>query len=649
VIKKRSVINEMRRARKEYIIIPNRGWIFFCLLLFLIKFLTAQNYQGVVWPEAVEAIVIEEEIIFEVEDINKAKYKYRRLAQVMTEAGQDYGEIQLSENSLVEIKKLEIKIFDLNGKELKKSRKDDIIEANISPDALLYNDTRYTYLKIVWPRMPYLVEMTFELEYKSLYIWPNWYPQDNVPVLKSAYTLILKSPVQYKTYPINLDLQPRISGNVHTWLITDIPPRIIESYMPPENRRQMALLFSARTFEYGDYTGSYDSWTSYAQWYNNLLEDRYTLTPEFRKEIKQRVANADSDIEKIRRLYRFLQENTRYVAIHLGIGGIQPHSAESVCTNKYGDCKDLTTLMVAMLREIGFEAYPVLVKTRDGGVVYPDFPSDQFNHVIAFVPLREDSLWIECTADNLALGELPPNDEGCHVLIIKPEGGDLVPTPESTADHNRMISRIEGDLLGNGALMFEGSLSCEGNIAFSRRHNIIGKPYEKQLEYLRDRLIGNYNPQIHLESADFQNVQDNVELPLKGHFKGKISRFGLCSGKRIFFNPALVHRETAGDIPPESERHFPVYYRYPYTFIDSVIIKLPGNYQLEAAPEVIEMNTDFGHYSSSYSLSDNVLKFERRMRINQTLIQPEVYETYLSFMRRAVKNDNSKFVLSRED
>ncbi|UCF63690.1 MAG: DUF3857 and transglutaminase domain-containing protein [bacterium] len=626
---------------------PNRFWLFCCLTLFLVKYATAQNYHGIVWPEEVDAVVIEEEIIFEVEDINKAKYKVRRLVQVMNEAGSDYGEIQLSENSFIEIKNFGIKIFDLNGKELKKSRKDDILEANISPDALLYNDTRYKYLKMVWPRTPYLIEIAYELEFKSLYIWPDWYPQEDVPVLKSSYTLNLKYPVQFKTYPIGIEVKPRISGNVHVWVMTDIPPRIIESFMPPEHQIQKALLFSARTFEYGDYPGSYDSWTSYAQWYNNLLEDRYNLTPDFRLELEQRIADADSDYEKIRRLYRCLQENTRYVAIHLGIGGFQPHSAESVCANKYGDCKDLTTLMVAMVREIGLEAYPVLVKTRNGGIVYPDFPSDQFNHVIAFVLIGKDSLWIECTADNLALGELPPNDEGCQVLIIKPEGGELVRTPQSTAIQNQMMTRIEGELLNDGALIFQGSLVCEGNIAYTRRHNLIGESNEKRVEYLTDRLIGNYNPQVNLEFVEFQNVEENVELPLQGHFKGKINKFGIRSGKRIFFNPAMVHRETAGDIPLESERNFPIYCDFPFTFLDSLIIILPAGFQLEAAPDVLDLKTNFGHYVSSYTITNNILKFKRMMRIEQKLIEPEAYEEYLSFIRRAVKNDNSKFVLSR--
>ena len=620
-------------------------WVF----LVPVHLIIAQPIQGVEWPEPVDAIVLEEEIVFEVQTLNKAVLRVHRLAQVMNEAGRGHGTIKLYENQNCDIKSIKGKIYDVTGKELKKANKDDIFETSLSPGATLYSDTRYKYLELSWPRYPYIVELSYELEFKSLYVWPDWYPQENVPVLKSSYTIILNYPVAYKTYPIGLEIQPRIAGNVHTWEWVDIPPRERESYMPPESRIQKALLFSAREFKYGDYMGSYDSWSGYARWYSNLLKGCYELTPEFKNEIFQLVADADSDLEKLRRLYRCLQDNTRYVAIHLGIGGIQPHTAESVCRNKYGDCKDLSTLMVAMVREMGLEAHPVLVLTRDEGVVYPDFPSDQFNHVIALVPLKSDSLWIECTADNLALGELPPNDEGCNVLIINPAGGKMVRTPQSSAEDNQMRSIIDGELLSDGTLLFQGSIVSIGNNSISHRYRLIGESPDKQLDWLRNSILGRFTPQVKLEAGNFQNVEDNVELPLESHFEGKIFKFGLTSGKRIFFNPAIMHRETAGDIPEESERKFPISYRFPFTYIDSLTIKLPSSFELEAAPQLQELETSFGRYRSSYSLAENKLSYVRLMQINYKLIQPEDYEEYLLFIRTAVKNDNSKFVLRRKN
>jgi transglutaminase-like putative cysteine protease len=621
----------------------------FWILLVDVNLLYSQPIRGVYFPEDVNAIIIEEKNVFEVHSLNKAIFKVRILTQVNNEGGREYGEIKLLDNQNLDIKHIGGKIFNVNGKELKKARKDDIKETSLSGYTTLYSDTRYKYLELSWPRYPYIVELTYEIELKSLYWWPSWYPQENVPVLKSSYTIILNNPVAYKTYPIGLEIQPRIRENVHSWELTDIPPRKRESYMPPESRIQKAILFSAKTFKYGEYVGSYDSWGGYARWYSNLLKGCYELTDEFKNEIHQLVADAKSETEKLRRLYRCLQDNTRYVAIHLGIGGIQPHSAESVCKNKYGDCKDLSTLMIAMTREVGMEAHPALVLTRDEGIVYPGFPSDQFNHVIACVPLDRDSIWIECTADNLALGELTPNTEGCNVLFIKSPGGKMVQTPQSSAEDNQMRSIINSELLSDGTLLFQGSFVSTGNKSISHRTNLIGESPDKQLDWLRNRILGRFTPQVKLESGDFQNLKDHVELPLESNFKGKIYKFGLTSGKRIFFNPALMHREMAKDIPEESERKFPIYYSYPFTNIDSLTIKLPSDYEMEAAPQIQDLEMSFGHYRLSYALIDNRLIYERSIQIDNKLIQPEDYEEYLSFIRTAVKMDNSKFVLRRKN
>lgn len=92
------------------------------------------------------------------------------------------------------------------------------------------------------------------------------------------------------------------------------------------------------------------------------------------------ISESMNDREKIQRLYSFLQNHTRYVAIELGLSNWQPQSAQSVFDNHYGDCKDLTTLMVAMLREVGVKAYPASILTRDHGLLIKEFPANQFNH-----------------------------------------------------------------------------------------------------------------------------------------------------------------------------------------------------------------------------------------------------------------------------
>ena len=212
-----------------------------------------------------------------------------------------------------------------------------------------------------------------------------------------------------------------------------------------------------------------------------------------------------------------------------------------------------------------------------------------------------------------------------------------------------MRSYIDSELLSDGTLFYQWSFFSTGNNSISHRFSLIGESPDKQLDWLRDRILGRFTPQVKLESGIFQNLEESVELPLESHFNGKIHKFGLASGKRIFFNPAIIHRETAGDIPDESERKYPINYYYPFTYTDSITIKLPSSFELEAAPQKQDLETHFGRYRLFFSVVENHLTYVRLMQINHKLIQPQDYEEYLSFIRTAVKSDNSKFVLRRKN
>ena len=596
------------------------------------------------WPEAVDAVVVRDENEFVVRGQNKATYRKHRVVKIYNEAGKKYGRVTILENEYLKCTHIAGKVLDADGNLIRKLDKGKIRKNSYVPGFTLYQDTKYRAFELEARTFPYLVEYTYEQECNSLFFWPSWHPQADVPVLNATYTLIGHDKIDYRTHAIGLAESPtRETSSERTWQLERIKPSVQERSMPPEDRIQMGLFFAPAKFQIGKSPGSFASWDAVAMWYKALAKGRYDLPQSAVQKVQKLVSKASSDRQKVEILYRYLQDQTRYVAIELGIGAWQPYSAEWVLKNKYGDCKDLSTFMIAMLKACGISAYPTLIGTRDRGVLIREFPSSQFNHCIAFVPLKRDTLWLECTADLIAAGHLPAMDEGCDVLVVKEDAGEIIRTPQSTSRDNRQISAITGRLTSLGTFTFSGELSGTGHVATKLRHNLHGNKAEGRKRYLSGQL-GKYLPVLDLATYEIDHLNEDFDQPLEVRLSGTSGKFGTRSAKRLFVNPNIVNRATPRDVPREKERQFSVYHSYPYTHIDSLSIDIPEGYALETAPETKEITMPFGSFKTTYRFSDGALHHTRTFALTEKQIPLSQYETYVAFMQEIVKADQTPYV-----
>src|SRR6202451_994022 len=130
------------------------------------------------------------------------------------------------------------------------------------------------------------------------------------------------------------------------------------------------------------------SWNDIGIWYASLTNASRVASPELQQKVSQLTAGISDPFQKMQVLANYVQQQIRYAAIEIGIGGYQPHPAADVFTHQYGDCKDKATLLGSMLKQIGIESYYVLIHTNRG-FVQPGFPSTDFNHAIIAIHLPD--------------------------------------------------------------------------------------------------------------------------------------------------------------------------------------------------------------------------------------------------------------------
>ena len=206
------------------------------------------------------------------------------------------------------------------------------------------------------------------------------------------------------------------------------------------------------------------SWEEFLAWSRRMTDRAMTLDPDAQRFTDTLLQGARSEREKVRRIYNFLND-LRYVTIPLGAAAFRPRSASAVIRDRSGDCKDKASALAAMCARAGIRVERVLVQR--GGTIDPDFPSWQFNHMLAYVPSLD--LWLDATDGLTAFGDLPPGDHGTLGLSLDAPGIRFrtVKTARSAGLLKRTIRR-------NGSSLEIGT-HCTGlfDYAFRRRRNTL--------------------------------------------------------------------------------------------------------------------------------------------------------------------------------
>lgn len=630
----------------------NKIFIFFILLLCF----TGPSYPQIITTDVImdsltdnaNALILDDINICTIKARDSAEFYKKRRILIKNRSGEKYCSLWLQESDFIEVKDIKAVITDTSGRKLKELHKNEIKESTISPDHILYVKNKNKHFEMVYHSYPYVFEYSYALELSSLFFWPSWYPQSDIPVLFSSYKLIIQYPTSYNTHNIGMEIFPlktvERGDSVHYWEIKNVHPRISEDFLPPENELQIALFFAPENFRLGKISGSFANWDVMANWYRRMAEGSYQLSPEAQYEVQELIKGIDNKYEKVRVIYKYLQEKTRYAAIYLDIGGWKPNSAISVHKNRYGDCKDLTTYMVAMLTEAGIQAYPALAKTRDRGTVIKDFPSNQFNHCIAFVPFDQDTLWLECTADFLDIKDVPYTIEGIDALVIKDDAGEMIRTPVAPSNKNRWNSTSIAELNSSGNLKIKGCVKTTGKQKrYFKTLFEYAKNDEKKVQL--QKIFGDHIPGLTINNYQFSE-DGSDEKVVSISFDGNYDKAFSKSGSRLFVNPNIFNRKTSSNIPDETvdDRKFPIHFNYPYQDLDSVVIKIPYGYDLEAAPEMINIDNSFASFKTEYNFEDQYLTYVRYFEYKTNYFSRDLYSEYLEFLKTVVKFDQTKFV-----
>ncbi|MCI0487165.1 MAG: DUF3857 and transglutaminase domain-containing protein, partial [Blastocatellia bacterium] len=615
---------------------------------------SAQNYD-----KNTPFVVLLDERVTTVKDDGKAETRSRYILRVHNQEGRVAGRREIFYDSQTKISDLaawhiraDDKVFKLGSR--------NAIEESIADD--LYSDIRSKVMRFREVDIGSVVAFEWVRKEKPLVNQDYHFFQTRSPVLASRYRLNLPAGWKVESFVFNhAPIAPVVDGSSYTWELQNLPPLKEESRMP-----DIAGLSPFVAVSYSPAGGraaerSVASWQDVSRWAEDLMERRIRAEEPIEAKAKELTAGIASDIEKVRAISRWVQRSIRYVSIQLGaIGGYRPNPADVVLKKGYGDCKDKSALMQAMLRAVNVESHIVLVFSGDPGRVRPAWPSPlQFNHAIIAIAFEsgepgttEDSrfnslLFFDPTDSITPLGDLPFYLQGSYGLVVNGDSGGLVQLPirPETANHARREVAVKVEETGD--IVATVREVATGQLASAARRSISRSSAEEYAREIGARVASDIPGAV---ISDLKINRDaDLEAPLTIEYTVKARRYANRLGKLLVLRPVLLWVQNH-PVFTQAEREHPVSFEMRSVKEDFITIELPRGFRVDEMPRGAGLNTAFGEFTLTYEVNEREKKeifvaVRRRMVINERVVPASGYGEVKQFFDLAQTASQSIMVL----
>ena len=519
---------------------------------------------------------------------------------------------------------------------------------DVTPPGLLsqnlYSDAMWKVISMVGLAPGVCIEYQVTLEDKipggETWITSGYNFQGTEATLETTYALQMPKMwhLQWKIANDPNPKEPEVSYTendtvVYIWRYGETPPLTLEDGMPHINNVVPRLRYS-----------SIKDWHSVYNWYKDLAKGRYTTDADIEAKVEQLTSHLTTIDAKIQTIYHFVATNIRYVGIELGQSAYQPSPAAEVFQMQYGDCKDKTTLLIAMLDLIGIKAYPVLVSVAPHERVDTALPSlSQFNHLIAAVPIGDTYTWLDPTSSTCRYGDLPYNIQGRTGFLIADAGGQFVKIPILPPETNRFVSKTELTLNKKGGA--QGTLYIQTN----GQYDINARWAYQQVQptLLKNTLateLSQQFPGIQIAWHDISDLND-LNVPLTINLGFRVENYVTQVGNdRLLPLPIDEFADYAETFANEN-RTYSLDMGYPMQIEKTIRIEIPDGWTA-TLPKDIHHVLESAELTRQYKQGGNTITYKLMFTLKDRILSAEAYTAVRALFMSLASEDGARLLLN---
>ena len=395
---------------------------------------------------------------------------------------------------------------------------------------------------------------------------------------------------------------------------------------------------------------SLEDWSKTVRWYLGESYRKLDISYDVKEILDTLIKPEMTKEEQVRKLYNFVSGEIKYSFVPFYNSAYIPKDPTNTVSSLIGDCKDVATLMLTLLKELNIESYYTLVKTNQMDHL-ENIPSSNFDHVIVMYIIDGDTNYIDLTTDYFPMEVLPEMDCGANALVIKDGVTEdfYLPKMHLTPEKNMLHVKMTVNMKDDRSVESKMDINYKGVIAGMMRETLTKTPVNQQDDFLADRISDNIFNDLELTDYKFERLQ-NIESDLESRISFKANNFlDRVSNLYIFQMPYMV------DIPATSVVSNKI--RTNRIHLGQILettpskqeitITFPKGYQLTELPENISITHAYGNYSVKFSRIPGGMKVVKEQVFHKDIFEVEEFEDFKNFYRRLMDADRMKVAIMR--
>ncbi len=432
-------------------------------------------------------------------------------------------------------------------------------------------------------------------------------------------------------------------ADIYTYTIKNLPAKENENDCPgPSYIYPHLLVLSKEASVDNGKTTYFNTVADQYAWYHQLVSNIGSDEAAVKAKAQEITSGITNDLDKIKAVFYWMQNNIRYVAFEDGIAGFRPDKANEVIRKKYGDCKGMANATKELLKSLGYDSRLCWIGTNHIAYDYSTPSLSVDNHMICALKFQGKMYFLDATENYLGFNEYAERIQGRQCLI---EDGDKyiltnIPstTYEQNSDEEKRILSVNGtDLKGTATHEWKG----EEKEYILTELNAVKK--DKSEESFIRYLSNNNKDYIltDLKTSDVNNFDKNLTASYSVNYKNAVSSFG-----KDYYVDLDFGKEMNDYRFDTSKRDLDYWFPYKTNVIRETQLIIPAGYTVTSLPPNAEIKNANYEFTITYTQTPDKLIYKKNLIIKNTKLAKSEFTQWNKDIEKLDASYNEQIVLT---